>query len=126
MRISNECMQTTNTKILTHLDNICTISSGGEMKAKPFFLGKFEILVCNSWVDVDFVSNNNDWDIRSLLAHFFVPVSEVLVRLLAGHIKNKYASMCAIVIRRVHACKPLLSSCVPEIYKEQPRTVNGV
>jgi hypothetical protein len=42
-----------------------------------------------------------------ILPQLFVPISQMLIRHLAGHIKHQDTRMCTVIIGRVHACKTL-------------------
>ena len=44
-----------------------------------------------------------------------VPVRQVLIRYLSGHVEHQYTAVCAVVVRRVHPVEALLPSRVPKI-----------
>jgi hypothetical protein len=52
----------------------------------------------------------------TIIAQFFVPVFEVLVRNFAVRIEYQNAHVGAVVVGRVQLVEGLLASCVPNVY----------
>ena len=66
-------------------------------------------------INVNLVGDQHTGNVLTMLTQLLVPVGQVLVGDLTGHVKHQDAAMGPVIIRRMHAIERLLTSRIPEV-----------
>ena len=99
-------------------DNIGAIGGWDELKRALDLLKELIATIDGLLLEVDFVSDANAGNVRALIAHFSVPVSQIRVGHLSRDIEDHDANVGAEVIRWVKLVEWLLSRSVPNVCQE--------
>ena len=102
--------------LLKYRNDIHPVCRWDELQRTLDFLYKLVPARHRLLVHVNFVRNYYAGYVRALVAHFLVPIPQILIRHLPVHVEHQNAGVRPKVVGRVQLIEGLLAGCVPNIY----------
>ena len=96
-------------------DNVCAIGRWDKFKRASDLFEELVAAIDGLLLQIYFVRDADARNVRALIAHFSVPVPQVGVSNLAGHIEYQDANVRAKVVSRMQFIEGLLAGSVPNV-----------